>query len=240
MIRFLYLNAFILLFSVIMCIWGICISLLGAKKISVHRYCAVPWAKTILFMCGVRLNVKGSENIKNDTPYIFVSNHQSYFDIFALLAGLPVDFKFILKQELMRIPFLGATMKRAGYISIDRGDAKQAIKQMNMAAEEIKSGASVLIFPEGSRSRDGLVKPFKKGGFHLAIKSGCDLVPLSIIRSRDIVLKGSLRINKGTIGLNIGSPISVKDCSKKDLKELIKRTRETVISQLNEKGRELE
>ena len=167
-------------------------------------------------------------------PGLDVANHQSYFDIFALLAYLPVDFRFILKQELMKIPLLGFTLRRAKYIAIDRDDPKKAVKGMNEAAEMVRNGGSVLIFPEGTRSIDGRLQPFKRGGFHLALKSGCALVPVAIINSRNIVPKGSLRINRGTFGMNIGKPIPVNGYKKRDMNQLMMRVREAIISQMDE------
>jgi 1-acyl-sn-glycerol-3-phosphate acyltransferase len=216
------------------CLWGITISLFDRDSNIVHRWCAVPWAKIILRVCGVKVEVRGTEDIKKDIPFIYISNHQSYFDIFVLLAGLPAEFKFLMKQELMKIPLLGITMRKAGYLSVDRDDTRNAIKSMDMAAEKIRNGASVLVFPEGTRSEDGHVQAFKKGGFHMALKAGCDIVPVAIVNSRAIVPKGSLRINKGTIKMNIGKPIPLKDYSKRDINDLIERTREAIISQMEE------
>jgi len=233
MIRFIILNGFISIFTVIFSLWGILLSLFSKDGILVHRYCAVPWAKGLLFMCGVRLEVSGLDNIRRDLPRIYMSNHQSYFDIFTLLAGLPVDFKFILKQELMKIPFLGSAMKGAGYISLDREDSRKAIVSMNRAAERIRNGASVLIFPEGTRSEDGLVHEFKKGGFHLALKSGCDIVPVAIQKSRDIVPKGSLRVNRGTIYLRIGKAIPVSGCSRRDMDLLIQKVQAEITAMMD-------
>ncbi|HJX34706.1 MAG TPA: lysophospholipid acyltransferase family protein [Desulfatiglandales bacterium] len=193
----------------------------------------MPWAKIYLKVCGVKVEVKGAEYVNRDLPCIYMSNHQSYFDIFALLAGLPADFKFLMKKELMKIPLLGTAMRRVGYLSVDRGDTKNAIISMNAAAEKIRKGASILVFPEGTRSKDGHVQAFKKGGFHMAFKAGCDIIPIAILNSRDIVPKGSLRIKKGTIKINIGRPIPVKDYSE-DMNKLIKRTREAVISQMTD------
>jgi 1-acyl-sn-glycerol-3-phosphate acyltransferase len=186
----------------------------------------------ILWVCGVKVRVKGLENVQSEVPHIYMTNHQSYFDIFALLASIPADFKFILKQELMKLPLLGFGMRRAGYIGIDRDDPRKAIKSVNEAAERIRKGASVLIFPEGTRSVDGRLQPFKPGGFHLALKSGCDIVPVAISESHRIVPKGSLKIEKGTFGLSIGQPIPVKDYSKKDMEQLMLRVREAMISQM--------
>lgn len=234
MIRFIFLNCFIGLYTLFLCIFGLTISFFDRDGSLIHRWCAVPWARAILFVAGVKLEVSGIENIRKDIPCIYMSNHQSYFDIFALLAGLPVHFKFILKKELMKIPILGITMKRAGYISIDRQDNKKAILSMNIAVERMKKGSSVLIFPEGTRSKDGVVREFKKGGFHLALKSGCDIVPVAIIKSRDIVLKGSLKVNKGVIYFKIGKGIPVTDYSKKDMTLLMAKVREAVIGMMAE------
>jgi len=161
-----------------------------------------------------------------------MTNHQSYFDIFALLAYLPVDFKFIVKQELMRIPLLGFAMRRAGYIGIERKDPRKAVRSIKEAAEKIKGGASVVIFPEGTRSLDGRVQALKKGGFNLALKSGCDIVPVTISNSYRIVPKGSLKINKGSFRVHFGLPISTKEYSKKNMEQLMARVREAIISQI--------
>ena len=234
MIRFICLNAFIAIYTIIFCLWGLLISIFDGTGRVVHFYCAAPWARVILWVCGVRVKVKGLENVDINVPRIYMTNHQSYFDIFILLASLPVDFKFLLKQELMKIPLFGFAMRRARYIGIDRGDPKKAIRSMNEAAERIKNGISVLIFPEGTRSFDGELQDYKSGGFHLAIKSGCDIVPVAIINSRNIVPKGSLKINKGTVTLNIGKHIPLTDYSKKDMDQLKARVREAMISQMGE------
>ncbi len=234
MVRFFLLNAFIGVHTIIFCLWGFLISVFDGSGRLVHFYCAVPWAKMILWVCGVKVKVKGLENVERDLPRIYLTNHQSFFDILALLACLPVDFKFVLKQELMKIPILGFTMKRARYIGIDRKDPRKAVKSINRAAGKIKDGASVLIFPEGTRSVDGRLQAFKPGGFHLALKSGCDVVPIAIINSRHIAPKGSLRIKGGTFAMNIGKPIPVKNYSRKDMDQLMARVREAMIIQMNE------
>jgi 1-acyl-sn-glycerol-3-phosphate acyltransferase len=234
MIRYLLLNIFIVIHSIIMCLYGIILSFFYKDDNIVHRRIAIPWAKIFLKVCGVKVEVNGAENINRDLPCIYMSNHQSYFDIFTLLAGLPADFKFIMKKSLMRIPLLGTTMRKAGYLSVDRRNRKSAIISMDAAAEKIRNGASILVFPEGTRSKDGHLQDFKKGGFHTAFKAGCNIVPISILNSRDIVPKGSLRIKKGTIKMSIGRLIPVKDYSRENINDLITRTRETIISQMTE------
>jgi 1-acyl-sn-glycerol-3-phosphate acyltransferase len=234
MLRFFLLNAFIAIHSIIFCVWAIILSFFDKRGRLSHFYSAVPWAKTILWVCGARVKVKGQENVNRHEPRIYLSNHQSYFDIFTLLAHLPADFKFILKQELMRIPLFGFAMKRARYIAIDRGEPRKAVKSINDAVSKMEEGSSMLIFPEGTRSEDGKLQPFKTGGFRLALKARFDVVPVAITNSRNIVPKGSLKINKGTIAMNIGTPISVKDYSKKDMDRLMARVREAMLSQMEE------
>jgi 1-acyl-sn-glycerol-3-phosphate acyltransferase len=236
MIRYVSLNAFIGLWSLLMCLWGLAISLVDKDGKKVHFFCAVPWARVILRVCGIRVHVKGREHVDPNVPRIYMTNHQSFFDIFALLACLPVNFKFILKQELMKIPFLGPAMRKAGYIGIVRDDPRKAVESMRQAAERIRSGASVLIFPEGTRSVDGRLQDFKKGGFNLAVKAGCDIVPIAIQDSCRIAPKGSLRIQKGAFGLHIGTPIPLSGLGKKDIPRLMEAVRSQMTSQMELAG----
>jgi 1-acyl-sn-glycerol-3-phosphate acyltransferase len=144
-----------------------------------------------------------------------------------------------MKQELMRIPLFGYATRRAGYIGITREDPRKAIASMNAAAQKIASGSSVLIFPEGTRSTDGVLLPFKKGGFTLAIKSGCDIVPVAIAGSHLIVKKGSLDIKKGSFEMAFGRPIPVSPFSKKDTETLMSRVRDAItdlMTRAQEKG----
>ena len=234
MIRFLALNAFIAAHTIFFCIWASLLALFGAKGDRIHSFVAVPWAKAILWVCGIRVTAEGAEGVEADIPRIYMTNHQSYFDIFALLARLPVNFKFILKQELMGIPFLGKAMRRAGYIGIVREDPRRAVKSMQDAAEKIRNGASVLIFPEGTRSRDGLLQEFKRGGFNLALRSGCDIVPVTIRNSHKIVPKGSLKINRGSFDIHFGKPIPVKGYSRKNISGLMDRVRAAMLNRMEE------
>jgi len=235
MIRFLCLNAFIAIYTIIFCLWALLLSFFGASGSKVHFFVAVPWARVILWVCGITVRPKGQERVDPLVPRIYMTNHQSYFDIFALLANVPVDFKFIVKQELMKLPFLGPAMRRAGYIGIERKEPRKAIKSMNEAAEKIRGGSSVVMFPEGTRSANGRLLPFKKGGFKLALKSGCDIVPVSISNSYRIVPKGSLKINKGTFHICIGSPIPVKGYDRKSITQLMERVREDMLNQMEER-----
>ena len=234
MIRFVFLNVFIVLYSIAMCLWGLTLFAFTGSNRKVHFLVGVPWAKGILAVCGIRVSASGKRNADRGVPRIYMCNHQSYFDILALLAHLPVDFKFIMKQELMQIPLLGPTMRRAGYIGIERSDPRKAIKSLQQAAARIRAGASVLIFPEGTRSVDGRLLPFKKGGFNLALKARCDIVPVTIVGSHRIVPKGSLKINRGSFRMRIGQPVAVEGFSRHNVDELMQAVREVMLRELNQ------
>ncbi len=234
MIRSFLLNGFIGLHTLTFCALAFPLMVFDRTGRIIHRWIAVPWARIIVWVSGVRVDVQGLENLDARVPRIYLTNHQSFFDIFTLLAALPVDFKFLLKQELMRIPVLGFTMKRARYIAIDRSNPRKAVQSMNEAAERIKAGASVVVFPEGTRSEDGRLQPFKRGGFLLALKAGCELVPVTIEGSNLVAPKGSLRIKPGRITLTIGKPIPLAGYSKKNVDELIARAHDAMRSQMGD------
>jgi 1-acyl-sn-glycerol-3-phosphate acyltransferase len=192
------------------------------------------WARSILFLTRVKVSVKGLEHIDPRVPYLYMANHQSMFDILSLLAYLPVQFRWLAKKELFHIPVFGYSMARAGYISIDRSDRRSAHKSLLEAARKIAGGVSVVIFPEGSRSTDGRIRPFKAGGFHLAIRSGRPIVPVVISGARQVMPKGRLRIRPGHICVSVNPPIdttSYKDKAKKDLMERVHSIMEQDLEQ---------
>jgi 1-acyl-sn-glycerol-3-phosphate acyltransferase len=192
------------------------------------------WARSILFLTRVKVSVKGLEHIDPRVPYLYMANHQSMFDILSLLAYLPVQFRWLAKKELFHIPVFGYSMARAGYISIDRSDRRSAHKSLLEAARKIAGGVSVVIFPEGSRSTDGRIRPFKAGGFHLAIRSGRPIVPVVISGAREVMPKGRLRIRPGHICVSVNPPIdttSYKDKAKKDLMERVHSIMEQDLEQ---------
>jgi 1-acyl-sn-glycerol-3-phosphate acyltransferase len=165
------------------------------------------WAKSILFVSRVRVSVRGLEHIDPRATYVYMANHQSMYDILALLGYLPVQFRWIAKKELFQIPVFGHAMARVGYISIDRSDRKSAIMSLQEAAQKIARGVSVVVFPEGTRSPDGQILPFKKGAFYLAIDSGRPIVPVVIDGSHQVMPKGKLCIRPGRIVLSINPPV---------------------------------
>jgi 1-acyl-sn-glycerol-3-phosphate acyltransferase len=193
----------------------------------VHRYARL-WGRVALWANRVKVSVEGMESLKGEGPYIFMSNHQGSYDIFALLGHLPFQFKWLAKKELFSIPFFGWAMTAAGYISIDREGTRETVEAMNKAAERIRDGMSVVIFPEGSRSPDGTIQDFKKGGFTLAIKSKVPVVPLALTGSREIMPKQRLTAASGEIKIRVSRPIETVQYSMKDRKDLMETVRESI------------
>jgi 1-acyl-sn-glycerol-3-phosphate acyltransferase len=191
--------------TVIALIIAICLSLFGQNV--VHSW-GILWGRSCLWLAGLNVKVTGAENLTVAGPAIYVSNHQSNFDIPLLYAGLPIQFRWMAKQELFSIPLFGTAMKRGGYIPIDRSNRKEAMRSLTAAARRIRDGVSVIIFPEGTRSPDGTLQPFKKGALLLAAKAGVPIVPMAIHGSHQVQPKGSLRINPVPLQLTIMPPIA--------------------------------
>ena len=187
------------------------------------------WAKGILWFSGVKVEVSGDENLIPDRPQIFMANHQSFFDIFIVLAFIPAQFRFIAKRELFRVPVFGGALRRYGTIEINRQHHESAVRSIDEAAMKIRKGTSVMTFPEGTRSMDGEIKAFKKGVFHLALTAGVPIVPVSIIGSREILQKHSLKVNPGKIVMVIGEPVETASYSEENRDELIARIRDVVV-----------
>lgn len=174
---------------------------------SFARKIAQSWARGILVLCGLPVRVIGAEYLSKREAYVFVANHTSMLDITILLGYLPSPFLWLAKKELFRIPWFGAGMRYIGSIPIDRGHPRAAIKSMRKAANRVKEGASIVVFPEGTRSRDGRMKPFKAGAFHLAKQSARPMVPVALLGARRALPAKSLRIARVPLILAITPPI---------------------------------
>src|SRR6185369_12210697 len=173
------------------------------------------WARLSLLLAGARVTLHGVEHIPAG-PAIFMSNHQSNFDILTLLAVMPCQIYWIAKKELFEIPVFGASMRRGGYIPLDRSDGRRALKSMDNAAAIIRQGSSVVMFPEGTRSRDTRLLPFKRGGFLLALKAGVLVVPVTISGSGRVNPAGRTRIYRGTITITLHPPLIPETSTSRD------------------------
>ena len=187
------------------------------------------WAKMLLKLTGIRVDVIGRENVLMNRPQIFMANHQSDFDVLIVLAHIPGQLRWIVKKELFKIPIFGKAMKSAGYIEIDRQNHEKAMKSLKEAAQKVREGKSVVTFPEGTRSKDGTVRPFKQGLFHLAIRAGVPIVPISIIGAHEIMPKRTLKIKPGRITMVIDRSVDVSGYTIETRGELIERVRGIII-----------
>lgn len=203
---YLYLAAFIpltFIFSV-----SSFISTLLDSSGRVYAWHARLWARLALALNGVRTTLAGAEHLPAG-PVIFMSNHQSNFDILSLLAALPRQIHWIAKKELFDIPVFGSSMRRGGYIPLDRGDGRKALQSMDEAAATIHQGKSVVLFPEGTRTQDGNLLPFKRGGFILARKAAVPVIPVTINGSGRINPAGRIRLYPGTIHITLHPSVTV-------------------------------
>jgi 1-acyl-sn-glycerol-3-phosphate acyltransferase len=196
---------------------------------TVHKVGRI-WAKCILAISNIKVTVKGFSNLKPGRSYIYMPNHMSNFDIPVLQAYLPVQFRWLAKAELYKIPIFGHAMKRAGYISIDRSDRKSAIESLNLATKIIRNGVSVIIFPEGTRSRTRNIQPFKKGGFFLAVDSGVSIVPIIIHGTELIMPSKKISIKPGNVTLEITKPIKSSNYTRKTKDDLMKKVRNIILA----------
>ncbi len=188
------------------------------------------WGAGLLKSIGVKTEVHGLENLESHRPCIYAANHQSAFDIFVLLAVLPPTVRFLAKKELFAIPLFGPALGRAGNLPVDRSNRQTAMKSINRAAQAVREGSSIIIFPEGTRSTTSEMLPFKKGGFVLAIKSGQPIVPVSISGARAILPRGWGRVHSGPIKVVFGRPIPTETYKSKNKDALMALLREAIAS----------
>src|SRR5215813_12520862 len=219
----------IFLYTAIMGTISVASSLVDRRGRAQHG-CSRLWARMILWTSRVRIRASGLENIKPAVPYVLCMNHQSHMDIPIILAALPFQFRFAAKKQLFRYPFLGWHLRRSGHVPIDRENPLAAVKSLRDAAETIRQGVPVVIFPEGGTSQDGGIKPFKGGGFMLATKAEAAVVPVTIRGSRAVLLPKTYYTRAGVVEVVVGEPILSKGMPSG---ELASRVREEIVATFN-------
>jgi 1-acyl-sn-glycerol-3-phosphate acyltransferase len=192
------------------------------------------WSGWILWFSGVRLKVEKRAQLQPDQPYVFMANHASSIDIWAAFRAVPFRMRMIAKKQLARIPLLGWVMWAGRFIFIDRQSATAARRSIQDAGNRIRGGCSVLIFPEGTRTRDGQLGEFKKGGFHLAMEAGVPIVPIALVGTRALMPRGSLRVKSGPIKAIIGAPIPTQGLTAQDRPALIQQVQSSIAAMLAE------
>jgi 1-acyl-sn-glycerol-3-phosphate acyltransferase len=186
---------------------------------TLHRLARI-WSRMLLAAGFVRLRAEGLEKLDPHGSYVFVSNHGSYMDIPAALVALPHQFRFFAKKGLFKIPFLGLHLNRAGHLPVDRTNARASLKSMTDGARIVRERRiSVLLFPEGGRTAEGL-REFKEGAAFIAIKAGVPVVPLAIVGMRELLPMGSVHLRSGKVVVRVGDPIPTAGMTIKDRDQL--------------------
>ncbi len=193
---------------------------------------AVLWAKLNSYFTPMSVNVEGLENIDENQSYVIVANHLSLYDIYVLYGWIGIDIRWVMKKELRKVPIIGFVCKTLQHIYIDRSSSEKAIESINKAKEKICNGTSVIFFPEGTRSCDFILQPFKKGAFKLAIDLGLPVLPVTINGTHKILSKGSTNLMPGTAEMIIHKVIDTSDYNGNTINDLIKKSRDVVKSRL--------
>ncbi len=196
------------------------------------------WAPGLLRPCGIRVEVSGLGNVDLSRPHFFAANHQSAVDIPALVSALPAPLIFIVKDELRRVPLLGWALRAMGMIFVPRDQRRRSLRNLELCRRRVADGMSVMIFPEGTRSRDGRLGPFRSGGFLAAIDAGVPLVPIALDGPGRILPADSLHLRPGPIRVAVGRPIMTAGLGHGDRRALAREVRERVVDLLRRLGRE--
>ena len=195
------------------------------------HWCARTWARLILSTTGVTVDVSGLERLDPNRAYVFVANHQSIYDIPIIFWSLPYQVRIIAKASLGTFPFIGWHLRRTGHMLVDRKNPVRALHVFARASKLMRQGLCLIVFPEGTRSRDGRVAPFKGGSFLLALRTGLPVVPLSVVGSRHVMLKGRLATYPGRVKLIVHEPIdtgSLTDVDPRTARDFAARVHEVI------------
>jgi 1-acyl-sn-glycerol-3-phosphate acyltransferase len=231
-IRAVFSSVFVVIATILGAISALVVRLFdktGDRVIDLARL----WSRAVLGFAGVKVTVEWRGRLLKNQTYVFMANHLSAVDIWALYVALPVRVRMIAKKQLAGIPLFGWAMAAGRFIFVDRGNAIAARRSIDEAGRRIRGGDSVLIFPEGTRSRDGRLGPFKKGGFHLAIDSGVPVVPVALHGTRAAMPRSSLLLRPGHVHVTFGEPVATSGLTDADRHGLLERVRGAIGKMLD-------
>ena len=187
------------------------------------------WAEGLVRFWGVEVRVHGAESVDTTRSYVVMANHLSYVDIVALFLALPIIPGFLAKSELTKVPFLSQALRSGGHVVIERDQHASAMQTLAKAAEQVRGGKTVLVFPEGTRGDSDTIGDFKKGGFHLAKSAGVPILPVGVRGSRGVFARGSLLVHPGVIEVHIGEAIPEADVALLEPSEMVMRVRAQIM-----------
>ena len=190
--------------------------------------CARWWCRLVAWSIFARIRVRGVEHVRAGQPYVYMANHSSLIDTPALFAYLPYPFRIMAKRELFFVPFMGWHLWTAGHFPIDRRDRRKTVRSLRRVIEEVRNGKSLVVFPEGTRTRDGRLQEFKPGTFKIALRAGVPIVPVTIRGTFTLLPSTTLAPRPGRVEVILGEPIETRDYDEKHLPELIERTKDVI------------
>ncbi len=192
------------------------------------------WSRRLVEHARIQLDPHGLEHIQPDQSYVVMSNHQGDYDIPVLFQALRIPLRMVAKTELFRIPIFGQAMLDSGFIELDRKNRRRALQSMKVAKQRLtQDKLSVWIAPEGTRSKSGVMAPFKTGGFHLAVDTGVPILPVSVCGTINVLRSGDNKVHKGQpVQVHVHPPIDVSDYNKQQLRQLMGRVRTAIASKL--------
>jgi 1-acyl-sn-glycerol-3-phosphate acyltransferase len=222
-----YLIPAVTLYTIVLGTISLCSTLVDRSGNFAHK-CARAWARLILSTTGVRVEVSGLQHLEPGRSYVFAANHQSIYDIPIVFTSIPAQLRIVAKESLGRIPFMGWHLHRAGHLLVDRRNPGADI--VNKMARLVRQGNSLIVFPEGTRSVDGVVGRFKKGSFAVAVDARLPVVPVTITGSRHVMKKGQLMVCPGQVQLVVHPPIATEGIARDQVLPLADRVRTAVLS----------
>lgn len=239
MIRFFCIILFLLLFSIISLPMYLIVNIIGhfspMKKAKISQSFVVWGFKMVLFASGTTLKAEGQENVPKDTPVLYVANHRSYYDIPTCYTLVKNNTGFVSKKEMEKVPCISRWMRHINCQFLDRENVREGLKTILNCIELIKSGTSIFLFPEGTRSLNGEMLPFKEGGFKIATKTGCPIVPVAIENTENIFETHIPKVKRQTVSVRFGTPIFVSELTPAEKKCLGTTVQEQIRTMLNEK-----
>lgn len=218
--------------TIILCVPVIAAGILGRTGNLAFSITKI-WAYIMLAASFVRVEIKNKDKIAKETSYIIISNHQSHYDIISLVTALGIQFRWIIKKEILKVPLFGYGLYASRNIFIDRSNTASAIQSIHKGFERLPAGVSVMVFAEGTRSPDGKIHDFKKGGFMMAVTRKMPILPVTVNGSRRVLPKKSLDMKPGRIQIVVGDPIDTSQYTHDNLQELIDKTRQAISSNFN-------
>lgn len=235
MIRFIIAITFLALFCLFSLPMFVVVNIIGhfnpQKKVTISQDIAVWGFKVILKICGTTMQVKGLENVPKDIPVLYVANHRSYFDIVTCYTLVKNNTGFIAKKEMEKFPSVQRWMKYINCQFLDRENVREGLKTILKCIDLIKEGTSIFVFPEGTRSLGGEMRPFKEGSFKIATKTGCPIIPIAIKNTETIFETHMPRVDKQTVSIEFGEPIYPADLAPAE-KKFIGATVQKIIEQM--------